>query len=59
VRSAAQISRTPREWKDSQAIVRERILAELLAILRDARERELEWYAWILERREQLERGER
>ena len=58
MRSAEQVRRTPREWSDHQAEQRQRILVELLAELRRAREAGAEWYSWITEGRPRLTREE-
>ena len=47
MRSAERISRTVREWRDHEQAERERMLREVLAELREARERGEEWVAWI------------
>jgi hypothetical protein len=52
MRSAAQISRTPREWVDLQTERRRRTLAALLRELAAARRRREEWYEWMRARAE-------
>lgn len=47
MRSAAQLSRLPGEWKDAQAAERQNVLRELLVLMRRARDERAEWYQWI------------
>lgn len=58
MRSAAQVSRTPREYVDHQRHEREQTLAALLAELRRACARGDEWYRWIAEGRPLLTEAE-
>lgn len=51
MRDSRQISSTVKEYHDWQRAERKRHLAAVLAMLRRAREREDEWYTWILELR--------
>lgn len=47
MRSAEQLRRTPREWKDHEQVERERLCAEVIEIFREARESRAEWYVWL------------
>lgn len=53
-RTAAQLSRTPGEWKERQQEERRAILAALLRELEAARRRGDPWYQWV----ERRHRGE-
>ncbi len=56
MRSAEQIRRTPGEWHDYQAAQRQKLLADLLAIL--AKSHREHWYRWIVDGRPTLSQEE-
>ncbi len=49
-RAAEQLTRTVGEYRDFKAAERQRILRELTAELRRARERNAPWYLWLIDR---------
>lgn len=50
MRSAEQLTRSPREYLDHRAAERQKILAELEQELARARDQGAPWYRWILDR---------
>lgn len=47
MRSAARISKTPQGFRRDEAAERQRILAELLEELGEARDTNAPWYVWV------------
>lgn len=58
MRSAEQIGRTVKQWKDHQQAERERTLRQLLAVLERARRERQPWYVWIEQGRPPLTEDE-